>query len=379
MRIKGWLVVLCIIFLILTACSARKEGDAALLVAVIAPTEGDFAVLGNATRDGAVLAVEEWNQRGGVLGKTVQAVVLNDGCDYVTARKAAETAITTQQIHFIVGAVCSDAAEGVAQVATKLGALQISPTAVDPELTLDADGKVRPLVFRVPFIDPLQGTVAAKFALETLHVKSAAILYAENSAYGLALADAFEKTFKDGDGEVVIRATYDQDADSFYDVLEDVRDAAPELLYLPGYYNVMNRLVTQARAFGLLQPLIGSDGWDSPDLNLAIMDGGYFTTHYFAGEPRPEVVTWIRRYTARYSVPPDTVATLSYDAMNLLLTAIQQTGNADPYQVAATLQTLTFDAISGQMHFDDLHNPVKGVVLVRVQGGRVGYVDRLTP
>ncbi|HOT91777.1 MAG TPA: ABC transporter substrate-binding protein [Anaerolineae bacterium] len=379
MRRKTWAILLLTLVFAFSACGAREGENTTFLVAVIAPTGGDFAALGNATRDGAVLAIEEWNQRGGVLGKSVQAVVLDSGCDYVTARKAAETAITGQGIRFIVGAVCSDAAEGVAQVATKLGALQISPTAVDPELTLGAEGKVRPLVFRVPFIDPVQGTVAAKFALETLQADSVAILYAENSEYGLALADAFEKAFKDGDGEVVIRATYDQDAESYYDVLKDVRDAAPDLLYLPGYYNVMNRLVQQARAFGLLQPLIGSDGWDSPDLNLSAADGSYFTTHYFAAEPRPEVAAWIQRYTARYLAPPDTVATLSYDAMNLMLTAIQQTGNADPYQVAATLETLTFDAISGQMRFDAVHNPIKSVPLVRVMGGRVIYVDRLIP
>lgn len=365
--------------LALSACGAPEQSNAALIIAVIAPFNGDFASLGNATRDGAVLAIEEWNQRGGVLGKQVQATLLDGQCDYVTARKVAQTAISEQNVQFIIGEVCSDAAEGVAQAATRLGAVQISPTAVDPEVTLDFDGKVRPLVFRIPFLDAAQGTAAARFALENLGAKSAAILYAENSDYGLALANAFETTFKGGDGEIVIRATYKQDAESYYDMLQPVRDAAPDILYIPGYYNVMNRLIAQARGFGLLQPIIGSDGWDSPDLSLSAVDGCYFTTHYFPGEPRPEVAAWIQRYTSRYLVPPDTVATMSYDATNLLLTAIQQTGNTDPYQVAATLETLTFDAVSGQMTFDEVHNPIKSVLLVRALNGQLGYVDRLTP
>ncbi len=368
------------VLLALPACGPRDEGNTALIIAVIAPFSGDFASLGNAARDGAVLAIEEWNQRGGVLGKPVQATLLDSQCDFATARKVAQTVIEEQDVRFIVGAVCSDAAEGVAQVATRLGAVQISPTAVDPEVTLDFDGNVRPLVFRVPFIDPAQGMAAARFALENLGANSAAILYAENSAYGLALADAFETTFKASDGDIVIRATYKQEADSYYDMLQPVRDAAPDILYVPGYYTVMNRLIAQARGFGLLQPIIGSDGWDSPNLRLSAVDGCYFTTHYFPGEPRPEVAAWIQRYTARYLAPPDTVATLSYDATNILLAAIQKAGTTtDPYQVAAALETLTFDAISGQMTFDEVHNPLKGVLLVRALNGQLIYVDRVTP
>ncbi|HOU15181.1 MAG TPA: ABC transporter substrate-binding protein [Anaerolineae bacterium] len=379
MQRKTWVMAFLAALLALSACGAPEQSNVALIIAVIAPFNGDFDSLGHATRDGAVLAIEEWNQRGGVLGKQVQATLLDGQCDYVTARKVAQTAISEQDVQFIIGEVCSDAAEGVAQAATRLGAVQISPTAVDPEVTLDFDGKVRPLVFRVPFLDAAQGTAAARFALENLGAKSAAVLYAENSDYGLALANAFETTFKGGDGEIVIRATYKQDAESYYDMLQPVRDAAPDILYIPGYYNVMNRLIAQARGFGLLQPIIGSDGWDSPDLSLSAVDGCYFTTHYFPGEPRPEVAAWIQRYTSRYLVPPDTVATMSYDATNLLLTAIQRTGNTDPYQVAATLETLTFNAVSGQMTFDEVHNPIKSVLLVRALNGQLVYVDRLTP
>ena len=376
---KAFVVVCSVILLVFSACGPQADGDAALTIAVIAPFSGDFESLGHATRDGVVLAIEEWNQRGGVLGKSVQATLLDSQCDYETAREVTQAGINDQGVQFIVGAVCSDAAEGVAQIATQLGVVQISSTSVDPELTLDFDGKVRPLVFRAPFIDPLQGTVAAKFALETFQVDSAAILYAENSEYGLALADAFEETFKAGDGEILIRATYDQDAQLYYDVLETVRDANPGILYMPGYYNVMDRLVTQARTFGLLQTIIGSDGWDSPDLNLPVVDGSYFTTHYFPGEPRPEVAAWIQRYRSRYLVPPNAVATLGYDATNILLTAIQEAGTTAPYQVAAAMETLTFETISGQMTFDEVHNPIKSVLIVRVLNGQMVYIDRLTP
>ena len=381
MRIRTFLLTaLGLMVLVLSACGVQTgQTEGVLKVAVIAPFSGDFELWGQSTRNGVVLAIESWNQRGGVLENVVQAVLLDSKCDYETAREVAQEAVDEHNVQFIIGAVCADAAEGVAQVAMEQGVLQISPTSVDPELTLDNAGNVRWLVFRVPFIDPDQGAVAAKFALDTLGVESVGILHAENSPYGLALADAFAAAFKAGGGEVVVRRTYNQDAEVFYDVLADVRDANPQMLYFPGYYNVVNRLAFQARTFGLLQGIIGSDGWDSPELDLTTLDGSYFTAHYFAGESRPEVSDWTQRYVARYIVPPDVVATLGYDAANILLAAIQEAGTTGPNQVADTMMSMTFEAVTGEMTFDATHNPVKGVLVLRVLNGQVVYVDRLIP
>ena len=120
-----------------------------------------------------------------------------------TAREVALQAVEEHGAQFIIGAICADAAEGAAQVAMEQGVVLISPTSVDPELTLDNDGNVRWLVFRVPFIDADQGAAAAQFALETLDVETAAILYVEGSAYGTALSNAFAETFEAGGGDVV--------------------------------------------------------------------------------------------------------------------------------------------------------------------------------
>ncbi|MEJ5308768.1 MAG: ABC transporter substrate-binding protein [Anaerolineae bacterium] len=373
-------VFACLALLLWAPACARQDkvGREAIVVAVIAPFSGDFEPWGAAVRNGVILAADGWNQQGGVLGRPVQVLLKDGRCDYNVARQVTTEAIK-EGAQFIIGEVCSVASEGVAQVTTDMKVLQIAPTSVDPETTLKNDGNVRPLVFRIPFLDVDQGIVAAHLALETLRADTAAILYAENSEYGLTLADAFEKTFTDGDGEILVRKTYNQDAEEYFDVLSEVRDANPDILYLPGYFNVMNRLVAQARRFGMFQTIIGSDGWDSPDLDFAVTDGSYFTTHYFSGEPRPEVKAWTQLYTARHQVEPDAVATLSYDAVNILFAAVTAAGTLEPFAVADVLETATFEAVSGQLTFDKYHNPTKGVLVVRVFNGRVIYVDRLMP
>ncbi len=374
---RAILYLLCLLALLLSTCGLQNsEADAATLkIAVIAPQSGDFSALGQSSRNGVLLAVEAWNQRGGVLGQNVQIVLKDSQCDYQAGRAAASDAID-EGASFIIGAVCALASEGVAQVAMERTALQVTHASVNLDLTLNIDGDVRPLVFRVPFVDPVQGHAAAAFALEDLDAATAAVLYAEGSAYGSALSEAFEAMFKEEDGKIVARETYAQDAEAFFEVLEPIRDAQPDVIYAPGYYNVMNRLVPQARAFGLLQPILGSDGWHAPELRLENLNRCYFTSHFYAQEPRAVVETWVQMYEARFLVAPDALATMAYDAANMLLTAIQEAGTTNPYEVADVMAVATFDAVSGEITFDLAHNPVKPVLLLKVQDGDLLFVGR---
>ncbi|HNT76877.1 MAG TPA: ABC transporter substrate-binding protein [Anaerolineae bacterium] len=376
-RFWGPLSRLCLLLCLLPACAPETDTAAPFKIAVIAPLSGEYEAVGGATHNGVVLAVEEWNQRGGVLGRPIQ-IVLEDGkCDYQTAREATQRAITTGGARFIIGAVCANESEGVAQVAVKNKALQITHASVNLDLTLDAEGVVRPLVFRVPFADPVQGEAMAQFALTQLNVKKAAILYAENSSYGRNLANAFETTFKAGGGSVVARKTYKSDAEVYFEVLETIRDESPEVLYMPGYATVINRLGQQARTFGLLQVILGSDGWDSPDLNPNNVNNSYFPTHYTPQEPRQEVQTWIQAYEARYIVQPDAIATLAYDATNILLAAIVKADDFAPESVAQAMEKMTFQTVGGPLQFDATHNPRKDIILLKVQNGQVQFATRL--
>lgn len=365
---------------LLHGCSGARGGRdiPTIKVGVIAPFSGDYAELGEQVRNGVVLAAEAWNSRGGVLGKQVQLVLTDSQCAYAEGRAAAVEAID-QGALFIIGAVCAVASEGVAQVAGESDVLQITPSSVNLDLTLDAEGQVRPFVFRVPAVDPDQGTVAAQYALAELGANKAGILYAQDSVYGLTLTDAFRTAFVAGGGEVVEIEVYDQDAATFYESLEGVRDAEPDVLYLPGYHDVMNRLVSQARRFGLLQPILGSDGWHAPGLDLRVVDGAAFTTHFYSDEPAAGVRAWVEVYETRYMREPGALAAFSYDTADLLFTAIARAGIEEPVIVAQTLETLTYTGISGELSFDSAHNPVRSLPILRVQDGRLTWVGRYAP
>jgi len=364
---------------LLTGCAGDGSSDAQVLqIGVVAPFSGDYESLGRSVRDSVLLAAEAWNRQGGVLGFEVQVVLEDSACDYQGGREAAEAAIDAGA-PFLIGAVCASASEGVAQVATSSGVLQITPGSVNLDLTLDAEGKVRDLVYRIPSVDDDQGAVAARFALERLGDKTAAVLYAEGSSYGSALAQAFVRAFEDGEGDVVKVQSYNQNTDLYFESLDAVREESPDVLYLPGYSDVINILVAQARQFGLLMPILGSDGWHAPGLDLEVTSGAYFTTHYLAEEPRGVVRSWVQLYQARYLAPPDALATMSYDAANLLFSAIMTAGTTDPVLVAQTMGTMVYEGVSGTITFDENHNPVRPLIVVRSDPAGLVYQGRFDP
>ena len=175
-----------------------------------------------------------------------------------------------------------------------------------------------------------------------------------------------------------------QDTD-FSAILAKVSEAKPDVVYLPDYYNVVNLVTAQAKEKGITAPFMGGDGWDSPDLNKAAAAGGYFTTHYSEQDTRPIVAAFVRAYGEKYKDDtgaanvPDALATLAYDATNLLLSAIEKAGDDDATKVAAAMAASSFDAVSGRITFDPQHNPIKSAVMLQVQPDKIVWVDTVAP
>ncbi len=378
MRTRNLLVLVLVgAMLALTACGGG--GSKTLKVAILAPLSGNVATFGQSTRDGALLAIEEWNAKGGVLGKQIEAVVEDSQCNAEAAVSAANKVIDQDGVKFIIGEVCSSASIPISEVAMAKGVLQISPTSTNPSVTVDESGKTKSLIFRACFIDPFQGQVAAKFALEDLHAKTAAVLLDQGNDYVRGLAEFFRDSFEAGGGKVVVWETYTSDDKDFSAILSKVKDANPDILYIPDYYSTVNLVAAQAKEKGITAILMGGDGWDSEDLDRSVTDGGYFTNHYSGNDPRPIVQEWIQKYKAKYGSEPDALATLAYDAANILFAAMEKAGTDDPAKVAAALEGMEFDVVSGHITYDSKHNPVKSAAILQIKDGEIHFVKTIAP
>jgi branched-chain amino acid transport system substrate-binding protein len=374
-------VLLSILLALGVLLSACQPASTTIKIAVLAPLSGSNPTFGVSTRDGALLAIEQWNAKGGVLGKKIEAVIADSQCSADPGRNAANKVIDQDKVHYIIGEVCSSSSIPISEIAEAKKVVQISPTSTNPKVTLTADGSAtKQYVFRACFIDPFQGTVMANFAMSKGY-KSAFIMFDQSNDYVRGLAEFFEAAFTKAGGTVVGKETYNGKTDTdFSAILAKVSAAKPDVLYLPDYYPIVNLVGKQAKEKGITAVMMGGDGWDSADLDVTAADGGFYSNHYDASDTRPIVQQWLKDYAAKYNgTVPDALATLSYDATNLMLTAIQKAGADDSSKVKDAVAAIKFEAVSGTITFDAQHNPIKSAVVIGVAGGKKTYAGTVNP
>ncbi len=353
-------------------------------VGLLAPLSGQVPTFGVSVQEGAQLAVKEWNARGGVLGKPIELVIADSQCSADPAVNAATKLIDQDKVKYLVGEVCSSASIPVSEIANQKRVVQISPTSTNSFVTVGQDGKTKPFSFRACFIDSFQGKMMAKFAMSRGY-KTAFIMYDPDNSYVSSLAAAFDQTFTEIGGQVVGKETYNASDTDFSASLNKVANSKAEVLFLPDYYPIANLVGAQAKDRGITAVMMGGDGWDSSDLDVKAVDGSFYANHYDPSDTRPILVDWLKVYGAEYKDAsgqdkvPDTLAALSYDATNLLIAAIEKSGVDDPTKVAETLASLTWDGVTGPIHFDSAHNPIKSIVIIQVAKNQRAYFDTITP
>jgi branched-chain amino acid transport system substrate-binding protein len=362
-----------------TRSVAPSQNDGVLRIGLLAPLTGSVPSFGLSTKEGADLAVKEWNARGGVLGKRIELVILDSSCEAEPATDAANNLIFAHGVRYLIGEVCSRATIPVAEVANQNKVVMISPVSTNPAVTVDETGKTRPFTFRVCFVDPFQGEVMAKFALSQGY-RNAYVLYAQDNQYSTDLGQAFEAVYTSRGGRIVGRESYPASTTDFSAILAKVMASQAEVLFLPDYYPVVNLVGLQAKEMKLPAVLMGGDGWDSPGLNLAAAEGGYFTNHFDMTDTRPILVKWLRRFGGEYNLKhPDAVTALTYDAVNLMLATIEKAGVDDPIRVADLMVEMTWEGVTGNIYFDAQHNPIKSASVLAIRQGQKVYVTTVEP
>jgi len=380
---KRTFLFLVVIAVVLSGCAPKatptSQPKPPIKVAIVGPLTGSVATFGAGNRDGAMMAIEEWNAKGGPAGHKIEYVLGDSQCDPKAGADAGMKVIDEDKVGFIIGGVCSSETIPITDYAGPKKVLLISGTSTNPLVTVDKDGKTKPYAFRACFIDPFQGLVMAKFALDNLKAKTAAVVLDVGNDYIKGLAEFFKAAFEAGGGKVVVYESFVKEDTDFSAILAKVKDANPDVFFVPAYYDKVSLIGAQAKQKGITCPLLGGDGWDSADLDRAAVDGGYFSNHYHPGDTRPIVVEWVKKFQAKYGTVPDALATLGYDAANLMFTAIDQAKSTDPDAVAKALEKISFDGVSGKITFDAQHNPIKSAVVLKVTGGQVNYEATVAP
>ena len=379
-----------LLFSVLVSLGVAAWGaEKTLKLGVIAELTGDMPAVGTSCKNAAELAVKEVNAAGGLqVGKEkmkVDLVVEDNAGKADQSAAAAQKLITQDEVLAIVGPNASRYAIPASEIAESSETVLITPWSTNPKTTLDAaTGKPKKYVFRACFIDPFQGGVLAKFALENLKAKKAAVLYDVASDYNKGIAEVFKTNYEKLGGKIVAFETYTTNDKDFSAQLTKIKDAKPDVIFLPNYYSEVPLQVQQAKRLGITAPFIGSDSWGSNELLTlggADLNSYYFSTHYAADNAAPVAKKFIADYEKAYGAKPDDVAALTYDAFGLLFGAIKNAGKADREAIRAALSTLpSYKGVTGDMKFQaDSRDPIKSAVIVQIKDGKFAYFTNANP
>jgi branched-chain amino acid transport system substrate-binding protein len=349
-----------------------------ILVGEFGSFTGSEATFGISTSNGIKMALDEVNKAGGVHGKQVKLISLDNQGKSEEAASSVTRLITQNGVSAVLGEVASSRSLAAAPIAQQNKIPMISPSSTNPKVT-----EVGDYIFRVCFIDPFQGTVMAKFASENLKAKKVAILRDVKSDYSVGLADYFIKKFKDLGGEVVSDQSYQSGEMDFKAQLTQIKAAKPDAVFVPGYYTEVGLIARQARQLGLTVPLMGGDGWDSSKLSEiggTAINGSYFSNHYTTESTEPVVVDFIKKYKERYGDTPDGLAALGYDSAKVLTEAMARTKDLKPSEIRDEIaKTKDFNGVTGKITIDALRNAVKPAVVVKVDGVINRFVTTIAP
>jgi branched-chain amino acid transport system substrate-binding protein len=364
--------------LIFSAC--KKEGGAAtneIVIGEFASLTGQTATFGQSVHGGTTLAIDEINAAGGVLGKQIKLLTEDDQSKAEDATAAVQKLINRNNVVALLGEVASSRSRAGGPIAQQAKIPMISPASTNEEVT-----KIGDYIFRICFIDPFQGEAMANFAMKTLHAKRAAILLDTKQDYSIGLANSFRETLRKNGGEEASEQAYSSGDKDFRAALTSIRASNPEVIFIPGYYSEVSLIVRQARELGITVPLLGGDGWDSPELTKGAekqFNGTYFSNHFSTEDPDPAVQDFLKKYRDKYHADPDAMGALGYDAARILADAIKRAGGTDSKKLRdAIASTKDFAGVTGSITVDANRNASKPLTILQIVDGKYHFAQRIS-
>jgi len=342
-------IVLLVLFMPFTALGAGAQG-APIKIGVPVPLSGGNAKMGNDISQAATLAVEEWNAKGGVLGRKLEIVAFDDACDAQQSVTAAHKLVDGGVVA-VAGGYCSSAAIPASAVYHDAGVAFVADASSNPKLTDQGFENV----FRVIGRDDQQGPYAAGFMMNTLKAKKIAIIH-DNTLYAKGLADATKAALEGKPGvQVVFFDAVTPGEKDFSAVLTKVKSLSPDVTYYTGYYPEGGLIAKQFKDLGVSGKFMAGDANNDPTFisEAGPASEGVFVTSTPLPQDQSSAKSFIDRYKKRWNQDPGPYSALEYDAVNVVINAIKQSGSTDRAAVIkAITATKNYQGATGAINFD---------------------------
>ena len=357
----------------------KQQGGNTIKIGEYASLTGKEATFGISSHEGTLMAIEEVNAAGGVLGKKLELLTEDTQSKPGEPQTVVNKLISRDGVVAMLGEVASSRSLEAAPICQQNKVPMVSPSSTNPKVTQTGD-----YIFRVCFIDPFQGTVMANFATQTLKAKKVAVFTDVKSDYSKGLAQFFKEQFVKTGGQIVAELDFNGGDKDFKAQLTAIKAANPDAVFIPGYYTDAALIAIQAKQLGLSVPLLGGDGWESEkltEIGKDAVEGHYFSTHYSPDVGSEKSKKFVESYKKRWNGKvPDALAACGYDSAILLIEAMKRAGSIEGAKVRDALAaTKDFDAVTGRIKINENRDAVKSAVILQVKGGKFVYLETVSP
>lgn len=313
-----------------------------------------------------------------VLGRPVEFVLVDNKSDKVEASNATSRLIEKEKVVAIIGPMTSGAMIAAGDIAEKKQVPILGPSTTSP---LATQGKE--YVFRVCYTDPFQAEIGAKYAYEDLGARKAAVLFDIANDYCVTLGQYFKDSFEKQGGDIVVFTQCSAGDQDFSAQLTAIKNANPDVIYLPNYYEEVGLILRQAKDLGLTQPILSADGVDVDEIwGLAgsSIEGLMHTAHWHEKAGMTDVgKKYISAYKEKHGGEVNSFGALAADCVLLVLDAIERAGSTDPVKIQAALQaTKDLDVVTGNISIAD-NTAVKSVVIREAKDGNWEFKSIVNP
>lgn len=355
------------------AASAASANE--IVIGGLAPLTGSASIYGIAVTNAIELAVEQVNAEGGVLGKQIKFVSNDTKGDSTEAVNAYNKLVQNDKMVALIGDVTSTPTLAVASNAVRDNMPMITATGTAEDITLAG-----PNVFRACFTDPFQGDLMAHYASNKLGAKTAAIIYNMADDYSVGLAETFEATAKELGLEIVAKERYTTNDVDFKSQLTNIAKQSPDVFFVPVYYQDVALIADQARQLGIKSTMLGGDGWDGildqigAD-NASAVENALFCSQYSAESEDPALQKFLDDYRKKYNTEANMFAVLGYDALHIMVQAIEEAGSTDSQAIIDKLTAIEFSGLTGKITYDENRNPIKQAAITSIQEGKYDFQE----
>ena len=330
------------------------------------PLTGFAAADGQSALHGAELAVKQVNGSGGVNGSMLELVVYDDQASPKESAPLAVKMITKDGVVAGISGSYSGATRAAATIFAESKVPYISAYAIHPDITRAGD-----YVFRTSFMGEVQGRAGAKLIGEMLG-KKRVVMVTLNNDFGKSLATGFKEQAKNFGINVVAEYDYSIKDREFGPIISKIKADKPDAIYASGYFFTAGPMVSQIRAAGLNQPIIGQEGYDSQkfiEIAGKAAEGVMITTSLDRDSSSPETKAFISGFAKKAGYPADMVAASGHTALLVVADALKRAGSNDAAALRDAISKTRLSASTGKISFNALGEVQKDVQVQVVKGG----------